>query len=92
MTIREIAGRMKQISPVMAASDQKVRNGALAAVRDALLAHKEEIFAANARDMEAAQQYGVPAAVRKRLIFDDGKLGDVCAGLDQLIGLDDPLG
>ena len=90
--IQNVAARMKLQSPVMAATSVEVRNAALACIRDALLAHQDEIFAANKLDLEAAERDGVAAAVVKRLKFDEGKLADVCAGIHDLIGLPDPVG
>ena len=83
---------MKLQSPVMAATSVETRNAALARIREALLAHQDEIFAANKLDLEAAERDGVAPAVVKRLKFDDGKLADVCAGIHDLIGLPDPVG
>ncbi len=90
--IAEVAARMKLQSPVMAATSVEVRNAALAHIREALLANKDEIFAANKLDLEAAERDGVASAVVKRLKFDEGKLADVCAGIQDLIGLPDPVG
>ena len=90
--IAEVAARMKLESPVMAATSVEMRNDALARIKDALLAHADEIFAANAQDLEAAERDGVAPAVVKRLRFDEHKLADVCAGIDGTIGLPDPVG
>lgn len=49
-------------------------------------------FEANKRDIEAAKENNISDAVMKRLKFDEGKLRDVTAGIDQLIKLSDPLG
>ena len=92
MSIREEVLNMKQDAPALAASSGEVRNRALQAAADALNAHKDEIFAANAEDMAYAKEAGVSAAVQKRLKFDEGKLKDVTDGIDMLIGLPDPLG
>ena len=92
MNIREEAGKRKLDAPVMASSSLQMRNAALEAVRDALIAGKDEIFAANARDMAAAEDAGISGAIKKRLKFDEGKMRDVLAGLDELIRLPDPLG
>lgn len=83
---------MKLQSPVMAATSVEVRNQALCAIREALLANKDNIFAANKQDLEAANNDGVAPAVIKRLKFDEGKLADVCAGISDLVGLPDPVG
>ncbi|MBQ3338382.1 MAG: glutamate-5-semialdehyde dehydrogenase, partial [Atopobiaceae bacterium] len=91
-TISEVAARMKLESPLMAATPVEVRNDALARIRASLLAHKDEIFAANAADLAAADEAGVAPAVVKRLRFDEHKLADVCAGIDDTIALPDPVG
>ena len=89
--ITEVAARMKLESPVMAATPVEVRNNALLRIKDALLANQDEIFAANAQDLEAAERDGVAPAVVKRLLFNEHKLADVCAGIDGLVGLPDPV-
>ena len=90
--IAQVATHMKLESPIMAATPVEVRNAALAGIRDALRAHADEIFAANAEDLAAAEEAGVAMAIAKRLRFDEHKLSDVCAGIDDLIGLPDPVG
>ncbi len=91
-TMKEVATKMKMAAPMLAVSSCEQRNKALAAVRDALLANKEAIFAANDMDMTAAGENGVAPAVMKRLKFNEGKLADVCNGIEQLLQLEDPLG
>lgn len=90
--IRTVAANMKLQSPVMAATSVEVRNQALSAIREALLANQDAIFAANKLDLEAAEKDGVAPAVVKRLKFDEGKLADVCAGIADLMKLPDPVG
>ena len=68
--ISEVAARMKLESPVMAATPVEQRNDALARIKNALLAHADDIFAANKLDLEAAERDGVAPAVVKRLRFD----------------------
>ena len=92
MNIREEARKMKLVAPVLAASSNEMRNGALRAIAEALTARKDEIFAANAQDCQAAAENGIAQAVMKRLVFNDAKLNDVCKGIDQLITLPDPIG
>ena len=81
----------KQDSSKMAALSGEQRNKALEAVRAALLEKKEEIFLANEEDMKAAEEAGIAPAVMKRLKFDEHKLEDVTAGIQELIKLPDPL-
>lgn len=92
MTIHEKARAMKRVSPKTANTDIETRNAALRAIADAITAHKDEIKEANAEDMAAAKENGIPAPVLKRLKFGDEKIADVLGGIDQLIGLEDPVG
>ena len=91
MNMKEATKRMKQDSSKMAALSGEQRNKALEAVRAALLEKKEEIFLANEEDMKAAEEAGIAPAVMKRLKFDEHKLEDVTAGIQELIKLPDPL-
>ena len=91
MDIRNAVGKMKADSPKMAALSLETRNQALKAAALALQEHREEIFQANRKDMEAAQTAGVLPSVMKRLKFDEEKLKAVIEGMDQFIKLPDPL-
>lgn len=92
MDMKLEARQMKQQAPVLAATSVEERNAALLAIAQALEARKEDIFAANQEDMEAAQRNLVSTAVQKRLKFNEDKLRDAIAGIHQLISLPDPLG
>lgn len=92
MTIKEITALMKADAPKAAMSSQEQRNSVLARVAESLEKRADEIFTANAEDMENARKAGVAAPVLKRLKFDEGKLRGVIDGIRQLINLSDPLG
>lgn len=92
MNIREEAHKMKLASPYMAAMDIAVRNQALQNIIGVLEEKKEDIFRVNAEDVDAAKVAGIPQAVIKRLIFNEGKLKDAISGIRQMIGLEDPVG
>lgn len=92
MNVREEARLMKLQSPELAASSIEKRNKALDAIAKALVANKDKIFEANGIDLEAADKNGVSSAVQKRLKFNEDKLKNVIAGIEQLISLSDPLG
>ena len=92
MNIREETKQMKLASPLLAATAMEKRNEALACIREALNAHKEEIFEANRKDLALARENHVAPAVVKRLIFNEAKLSDVTAELTSLISLPDPIG
>ena len=87
----EATRQMKADSYKMAALSVKVRNNILANVITALLEKKEDIFAANKKDMDAAVANGISESVIKRLRFDEHKLNDVISGIKQLVALPDPI-
>lgn len=91
MIIKEQAKLVKLASPKMAGSSEEQRNHALNAVVEALQTHSEEIFEANKKDLEQAAKDHVAAPIVKRLKFDETKLRDVVAGIQDLVNLPDPL-
>ena len=90
--IADAARQMKLESPQVAASSCETRNAALEAAKNALAAHADEIFAANAADLAAADEAGIAPAIAARLKFNQHKLDDVIAGIEDLIKLPDPVG
>jgi len=92
MNIKEVAAKMKLESSSMASTPIDLRNTALLKVKESLLAKKESIFTANNTDLEVAKENNISQAVFKRLKFDEHKLNDVAAGIDELIKLEDPVG
>ncbi len=92
MNIREEAAKMKLVAPELAASSIETRNHALELIALALEAQKDEVFAANALDLKAAEENHIAPSIIKRLKYDDTKMRDSIAGLCQLQGLSDPLG
>ena len=90
--IQTVTAKMKADSYKMAALSLEARNTILENVKEALIKNQEAIFAANKMDMDAAEENGVTAAVKKRLKFDEGKLADVTKGIEELIKLPDPIG
>ncbi len=91
-TVTEQAAKMKMVSPILAASSNEQRNGALNSIAKALTDRKAEIFEANRIDLERAKENNIPEAIVKRLKFDEGKLSSCLEGLVQLQNLPDPLG
>lgn len=84
--------KMKRDSYKMAALSTTERNAILAAVKEALLINQEAIFSANREDLNNAVKNNIAQSVMKRLKFDEHKLKDVTAGIDELIKLEDPVG
>ncbi len=91
MNIKEEAKAVKLASPKMAGTSEEARNKALLEVVKQLKARQQEIFEANAMDLKQAEIDKVAAPIIKRLKFDETKLRDVIAGIEDLVKLEDPL-
>lgn len=88
----DLAKAAKKASVQLAALSTEIKNTALQEIANALIAHKNEIFDANARDITRSSQDNLSAPLLKRLKFDENKLNDVVAGIQSLIQLSDPVG
>lgn len=91
MNIKEEAKAVKLASPKMAGTSEEARNKALLEVVKQLKARQQKIFEANAMDLKQAEIDKVAAPIIKRLKFDETKLRDVIAGIEDLVKLEDPL-
>ena len=58
MVVRDEVRKMKSVAPLVAALDNKTRCKALIKVAECLVKRRAEIFAANKKDLEAAEQNG----------------------------------
>lgn len=82
----------RQASFLLAALDTETKNGVLRDLADALQRRRDDVFAANARDMAAASQAGLPQAKLRRLEITAQGLDQMVAGLRQVADLPDPVG
>ena len=89
--LHEIASRARSAFYGLSVSPAEKRNAALTALARLLEEHKEEIFAANRTDLEAAAAENLAAPLLHRLKFGDEKLAQTVRGLEALSGLPDPL-
>ena len=92
MSIAEIAASAKSASISLAAVPADMKNNALAEIAKALKARIAEIVSANEKDLADAQKNNVAPPLLKRLKFDQAKIAEVCAGIESLIKLDEPVG
>jgi glutamate-5-semialdehyde dehydrogenase len=92
MGISEIAAAAKRASIQLAAVKPDTKNAALAEIARAIKQHSAKIVSANKKDLTIAEKNNLAAPLLKRLKFDEGKIGEVCAGIESLIKLDDPVG
>jgi glutamate-5-semialdehyde dehydrogenase len=76
----------------LARADKAQRATALHAMSKAVLAHKDEILEANARDMEAALNAGASPAFADRLKLAPGSVDAMASGIETVAWLPDPVG
>ncbi|WP_101722893.1 glutamate-5-semialdehyde dehydrogenase [Eggerthella timonensis] len=90
--VRRIAEEARAASGALAQTSAEERNGALAAMAEALRAHAGAIVEANGRDMDAARAAGTRMSLLDRLMLDEGRVEGIAAALEDLVALPDPLG
>lgn len=72
-------------------ASEELKNQALLAMADHLVATTEEILTANARDMEEAKGK-ISEVMLDRLYLDAGRIQDMATGIREVVALPDPIG
>ena len=88
----ELGKNAKAVEAKIAAADTLTKNNALAAIAKALRDNTQLIISENAKDLKAAEENGMSAAMQDRLRLDEGRIEGMAKGVDQLIMLSDPIG
>jgi glutamate-5-semialdehyde dehydrogenase len=86
------ARRARVAARTLASLPTAVKDHALHAAADALLAHVDAVQAANAEDLDIARDSGTPEAMLDRLALNPQRIEGIAAGLRQVAGLPDPVG
>ena len=92
MRITEIASAAKSASIALAGIKSDTKNAALSEIASTLRTTARDIIAANEIDLANAKKENLSPPLLKRLNFDQTKIDEVCAGLESLIKLHDPVG
>ena len=82
----------KAASRRLAGISTTVKNDALHAIADALIANQDEVLAANVLDVERAADAGLAEAPLNRLRLTPAKVASMAADLRTVAGLPDPVG
>ncbi len=90
--VHDAARRARIAARVLAALPTAAKDYALQVAADAVVAHAEQILAANADDLAVARAAGTPAAMLDRLALSPQRIKGIAAGLRQVAGLPDPVG
>ncbi len=86
------AQHARNASLVLAGLTSEKKNAALLQIAKALTANQNKIVEANNRDLAEADRNGLAMPLRKRLLFDEGKINSVVEGINSLVALPDPVG
>ena len=90
--VHDAARRARVAARVLATLTTAVKDRALHAAADAVLAGAEGILAANAADLDAARAAGTAEAMLDRLALNTNRIDGIASGLRQVAGLPDPVG
>ena len=90
--VHAIADRSRHAARKMARANRAWKDRGLRAIGKALVEHKHQILAANAKDVAAGRAAGTSAALLDRLTLTDSRITALAAALENLATLPDPVG
>ena len=88
----EIGAKAKAASRVLAYTPADVKQAALEAAADAVIANTDIIIVANAKDMDFGREKGLSDAMMDRLMLDADRIASIADGLRAVAAQDDPVG
>jgi glutamate-5-semialdehyde dehydrogenase len=91
-SVSELCASAKRAARALAQIESAVKDRALHAVADALLARADEILEANARDLAAGREAGLSDALMDRLALSEARVAAMADGVRAIAALPDPVG
>ena len=91
-SVTDICRAAKRAARELARVDSTTKDRALEAIAVALEARTPEILEANARDLEAGRESGLPDALMDRLALDERRVAAMATGVREIVALPDPVG
>ena len=88
----EIAEDARRVKHAVAKLGTNDKNRGLLAIADALIAHADEIIAANRIDIENGRAAGLADGLIDRLMLDKKRIAGIAEGCRQVAALPDPVG
>ncbi|MGM0577402.1 MAG: glutamate-5-semialdehyde dehydrogenase [Myxococcota bacterium] len=88
----DLAGAAREASLAIGRASTGQKDRALEILADRLVAEEERILAANARDLAAARESGLAAALVDRLTITEARVRSMAEGVRQIVALPDPVG
>src|SRR5436190_14936406 len=89
---RQVAALAKDAAARLAPLPRAVKDAALQAVADALVARSPEIVEANGRDLERAREAGTAAYMLDRLTLTTERVTAIADAVRKVAALPDPVG
>ncbi|QMU59992.1 MAG: glutamate-5-semialdehyde dehydrogenase [Boseongicola sp.] len=90
--MQDIGAKAKAASVQLAVAPAEVKSKALNLAADSVWARRDEIIAANAKDMEFGREKGLSPAMLDRLLLTEDRIQGICDGLRAVAAQDDPVG
>ena len=90
--VLDAARAAREAQPALARLPRGRKDAVLLAMAEALVDRAEEVVAANARDLEAADEAGIAAGLRDRLKLDADRMAAIAQQLRDAAALPDPVG
>ncbi len=90
--IKELASQARDASHVLATLSTTVKNNLLLEMAAALEADSASLIAENDKDIAAAHERGLSAAMIDRLVLDEERIKSMADGLREVAELPDPVG
>ncbi len=90
--MQTLGSQAKQAAQTMRMADTGAKNRALQLAAAVIRREMNEILAANAMDMQAAEASGLDAALKDRLLLTGDRVDAMAEGLEQVAALPDPVG
>ncbi len=90
--VAEVCRAAKRAARELARCDTTVKDAALEAIAQALLARSDEILEANERDMQAGREADIGSALLDRLRLDGARVAAIAQAVSQIVALADPVG
>ncbi|WP_040161276.1 glutamate-5-semialdehyde dehydrogenase [Nigerium massiliense] len=92
MTVLDQARAARAAARTLATASRAAKDAALLGMADALFAAQPDVLAANAEDVQRAEQAGTASAMIDRLRLTPDRVEGMAEGLRQLADLPDPVG
>lgn len=90
--MQDLGRKAKAAAAELAFAPSDAKRKALEAAADAMWTRRDEIIAANAKDLDYGREKGLTPAMMDRLLLDEARIQGMCDGVRSVAAQDDPVG